>query len=323
MTTLRWAPIAIAALTAAGSARAQCTSHVQQLVNDRKFSEARTEAQALLARLPDDDALLHCLGIISIDSDRPREAADFFERAIKLNDKSSAHHLWLGNSLGSLADSTSKFKLPFLARRIKAEFERASQLDPRSIEARNGLIQFYSQAPGVMGGSMDKAKEQAREIGKISPIRGRVAMGNILLGDKKVAEAEAEFVGGTKDSPDSASAWFALGSFYQSQERWAEAFSTYDRMLKQFPSEALVHFQIGRTAAISGQQLDRGETELKSWIASPPKDAATGTIAGAHHRLGMIYEKQGKKDLARAEYLKALAIDPSNKNAKKSLDALK
>jgi Flp pilus assembly protein TadD len=53
------------------------------------------------------------------------------------------------------------------------------------------------------------------------------------------------------------------------------------------------------------------------------RDVAIGTLAGAHHRLGMIYEQQGKKDQARAEYNKALAIDPNSENAKKSLAALK
>jgi Flp pilus assembly protein TadD len=43
----------------------------------------------------------------------------------------------------------------------------------------------------------------------------------------------------------------------------------------------------------------------------------------AHHRLGMILEKQGRKEQARAEYNTALSLDPKNENAKKSLAALK
>jgi len=31
-------------------------------------------------------------------------------------------------------------------------------------EARMGLIMFYTQAPGIMGGSMSKALEQVEEI---------------------------------------------------------------------------------------------------------------------------------------------------------------
>lgn len=307
----------------AANATAQCTPPIQRLVTDRKFDEARTQAQSVLAHSPNDEMAVHCLGMISVEMKRPREAVGHFERAVKLNDKSSLHHLWLGNALGDLADSTSKIKQPFLARRIKSEFERAVELDPRSVEARKGLIQFFVQAPGVMGGSIDKAKDQAREIGKINAMRGHWEMGKIQLHDKHVAEAEAEYLAAIKDSPDSAVIWYATQTFYQNQQRWADAFALYDRMLTQFPSDPMVHFQIGRTAAISGEQLDRGESELKAWIASPPKDAAPAMLAGAHHRLGMIFEKQGRRDQARVEYNTALAIDPNSQNAKKSLAALK
>lgn len=316
--------LAVTTLTlVAGTAGGQCSSVIQRLRNERKFDEARTQIQAALSRNPNDDQTVHCLGLVDMDVDRPREAIGYFERAIKLNDNSSLHHLWLGNALGSVADSTSKIKQPFLARRIKGEFERAVELDTRNIGARSGLIQFYVRAPGVMGGSIDKAKDQAREIGRVNPMRGHLEMGNILFHDKKVAEAEAEYVEAVNSSPDSTGVWYSVAQHYQARKMWAEAFALYDRMLKQFPSDPMVHFWIGRSAAISGEQLDRGATELEGWLAAPPKDVATATLAGGHQRLGTIYEKQGKKDQARAEYNKALAIDPNNENAKKSLAALK
>jgi tetratricopeptide (TPR) repeat protein len=314
---------AIVLLLSANAAHSQCTPAAQRLVDERKSDEAKAHVVAQLARTPQDDQALDCLGRIELSLDRPREAVGHLEKAVKINDRSASHHLWLGNALGSMADSTSKLKLPFLARRIKSEFERAVALDPKSIEARNGLIQFYREAPGVMGGSMDKAREQVREIAKLNPMRGHFAAADLLAFEKKPAEAERELIAAEKESPDSAVAAYGLGNFYQNQKRWADAFATYDRMLKQFPNEMNVHFQIGRTAALSGEQLERGEKELRVWIGAPPKDAALITRAGAHHRLGMIYEHQGRKDLARSEYQQALAIDPRSVNAKKSLAALK
>jgi Flp pilus assembly protein TadD len=37
----------------------------------------------------------------------------------------------------------------------------------------------------------------------------------------------------------------------------------------------------------------------------------------------MIYDKQGRRDLARAQYEEALRIDPGNDEARKSLEQLK
>ena len=46
-------------------------------------------------------------------------------------------------------------------------------------------------------------------------------------------------------------------------------------------------------------------------------------VSFAHYVLGMAYERQAKKDSARAEYQAALAINPRNTEAKKALDTLK
>jgi len=83
------------------------------------------------------------------------------------------------------------------------------------------------------------------------------------------------------------------------------------------------HYQIGRAAALSGKQLDRGEQSLKLWMAHPPADAAVTTRSGAHYRLGMVYDKQGKRALARAEYEQALRINSRNDDARKALEKLK
>ena len=278
---------------------------------------------AAVAKNPKDDAALECLGRIAAETNRPKEAAEYFERAIKIDDKVASHHLWLGSALGDLADSTSKIKLPFLARRIKGEFEKTVALDPTSVDGRLALVEFYTQAPGVMGGSKEKAQEQLAEVKKLSPLRGHFKASELYLREKKNAEAEKELLAAEKIAPDTVVTGYSLGAFYQNTQRWTEAFAVYDRMQQRFPSEWLVRFQVGRTAALSGQQLERGEKELKAIIASPPPDIARGILGGAHHRLGMIYEKQGRKDLARAEYQQALVVDPTNENAKRSLAALK
>ena len=57
--------------------------------------------------------------------------------------------------------------------------------------------------------------------------------------------------------------------------------------------------------------------------ALAPKDAPMGNYYAAHYWLGMIYQGQGKKDLARGEYQSALAVNPKGDDAKKALDALK
>jgi tetratricopeptide (TPR) repeat protein len=319
----QFAALAATLCLAGAEARAQCQPAVEKLNRDRRYEETKTQMQAVVAKNPNDDAAWECLGRITSATGRIKEASGYYEKAIKINDNVATHHLFLGQALGDLADSTSKIKLPFLARRIKAEFERTVALDPSSVDGRSALVEFYTQAPGVMGGSKEKAQEQIREIIKLNPMRGHLKQADLHVRDGKYAEAEKEFIAAEQLAPDSVNAGYNLAGFYQGRQRWADAFTVYERMEKRFPGEWLVRFQIGRTAALSGERLERGEKELRALIASPPADMQKGTLVGAHHRLGMILEKQGKKEQARAEYNAALALDPRNENAKRSLAALK
>jgi tetratricopeptide (TPR) repeat protein len=99
-----------------------------------------------------------------LDSNKADAAVKAFEKAVALDDKNSEYHRWLGDALGSVAQHASVFRQPFLAKRIKSEFERTVQLDPSSLQGHDGLLQFYLLAPGIMGGSVTRAREQAELI---------------------------------------------------------------------------------------------------------------------------------------------------------------
>lgn len=250
-------PLALFVALVAGAfsvGRAQCTPAVQKLLTDQKYDDARAEVQSLVKKNAADDVALQCMGRVYFAMDKSNEAIDWFEKAIKANEKVASHHLWLANSLGDQAGHTNKLKLPFLARRIKSEFDRAAQLDPSSIDARHGLIQFYSQAPGVMGGSMDKAKEQAIEIEKLNAMRGHIEMAALLEREKDLPGAERELTAALGAAPDSNQAYNTLGNFYRRQKRYADAVTVYERLLKAKPDAQGAHLNIGLILAQSGNR---------------------------------------------------------------------
>lgn len=322
---MRTALVLSAALSVAalGNARAQCTPQIQKLIDDKKYDDARGDVQALIKRNDRDDAALHCMGRIYADQDKGGEATEWFEKAIKVNDQVAIHHLWLGNAIGSYAEKASKIKQPFLARRIKSEFERAAQLDPSSIDARHGLIQFYSRAPGVMGGSMDKAKEQAREIGRLNAWRGHWELAQLLERDKDLAGAEKEFQAAVSAAPDTNATHLYLASFYRRQKRWESSLATYENLLKRKPDAINTRLNIAYTLYQAGTNPDRAEKETRAWLAAPPADAPKANFSVAHFLLGYAAEKQGKKDAARAEYQQSLSFNPANGDAKKALESLR
>lgn len=212
-------PCAVFAVLLAGSANAQCSRAITALASEQHYDAARAEVQALLTKNANDDAALECMGVIYMNENKAGDAQSWFEKAVKANDKVSSHHLWLGNAIGDQAEHASKFKQPLMARQVKNEFDKAVQLDPASVDARHGLIEFYSNAPGVMGGSMDKAKDQAREIEKLDAWRGHREMGQLLEQDKDAAGAEKEYQAAVAAAPDSTAPYNVLAAFYRRQKR--------------------------------------------------------------------------------------------------------
>lgn len=301
---------------------AQCTGAAQEAYQERRLDDARAAAQAQLKENAGSAATLYCMGRIVYAAGKSGEAVDWFEKAIKLDATNAVYHVSLGQALGDEAQRANKLRQPFLARRVKSEFERAVALDPTSIDARHGLVQFYSIAPGIMGGSMDRAKAEATEIAKLNAMRGHMEMGALFDREKNAAAAEREYRAGVEASPDSVAAQYALGAFFQRQKRWDEAFATYDKLIQAKPSEIVAHFQC-RTAALSGENLDRGERELRALLDEPPKDFSQVSVAATYLRLGNIYEKQGKAELARSAYEQAVKLNPRNDEAKKALAAMR
>lgn len=295
----------------------------EQLFASGQLDEARAAYQAILARDRNEANALYYMGRIAEAQNRPKEAVEWFEKAVKQNDQSALYHTWLGNALGTVAQSATKLKQPFLARRVKSEFERAVQLDPTMWQARNGLIDFYSVAPGVMGGSMEKAKEQAAELLQLHPMRGQLALARIAERQKDSTAALAAYRAAVDAAPDSAPGYYALASWYRRQSRWDDAFATYERLMERKPDEVTAHATWGIVAAISGKQLERGERELKYWLANAPKDASAQSYSNVHFRLGQIYAQTARPDLARGQYEEAIRRNPENKPAKEALAALK
>jgi tetratricopeptide (TPR) repeat protein len=276
-----------------------------------------------LAKNKNDHRSMYWIGRAYEDEDKFGDAMDWFEKAIKLNDTSALYHAWLGNAAGGEAQRASKLRQPFLARKVKSEFERAVALDPRMLDPRFGLVDFYTMAPGFMGGSIEKAKAQALEIGKLHPFRGHFAEARIANRQKDVAGEEKAYRAAVAALPDSVVTFYQLGSFYRRQQKWEDAFAVYDSLMKRHPEEIPVHASWGVVAAQNGLHLERAERELKIWLGAIPKEANVQTISFVHYALGLVYEKTARKDAARAQYTEALKHNPQNAEAKKALDALK
>ncbi|MCW5911431.1 MAG: tetratricopeptide repeat protein [Cyclobacteriaceae bacterium] len=285
------------------------------LWEQKKYDEARRQLSAIKKDSKDYAAAQYYLGRIAFDEKKYDEAEDFFESAVSKNDKVAEYHTWYGNTLGTIAADANLFRQAMLGPKMKSAWEKAVQLDPETVDARESLIQYYLQAPAIAGGSVDKAIEMANEIKKIKPAEGHRQLGNIYYREKKFTEAEKEFIAMAKADAAYTS---GLANFYVLQKQYDKAFSLFEETLKQNPDDMAATYQVGKLSALSGQQLDRGEACLKKYLTYQPQKNEP-SHAGANMRLGQIMEKRGKKAAARSYYELALKDDATLKEAKEGL----
>jgi len=177
----------------------------------------------------------------------------------------------------------------------------------------------------VMGGSSAKARAEAEAIAKVNPMRGHFARATIANREKDAVSVEREDRAAVAGYPDSLVAVNTLANLLANTNRADEAFATMDRFLTRRPGDVNGAYALGRIAAITGKQLDRGEQALRTVLAAPGvgTDSTLPSPANAHYRLGDILRKRGERERATGEYEMALKLNPRHEAAKRALASLK
>lgn len=257
---------------------------VNRLFQARKWAEAQAIMEKVTVAEPDNARAWHTLGLTHLARQDAGKAVTVLEKAIQLDPSQSEFHLQLGHAHGLAALKAGLFGKVGHAKKCQAAYEKAVELDPSSINARWSLMEYCRQAPGFIGGGMEQAYAQAEEIRKLDARRGR-------------------------------SAYAAL---YSAEKKYPEAFAMYEEVLRAQPDDADSLFHVGRLAAESGQQLDRGLGALRQVLTQPDRAGD----ARVHTLIGRILEKQGDRPGARAAYEAALSADPKSTQALESLRKL-
>jgi predicted Zn-dependent protease len=249
----------------------------RRLIADSRVPEARDPLAELLAREPDNlDArilLADVLGRIH----RREEALELLKPALKAHPANGALlGAYGGQCLLRAGELGNGFRALLLARRGRDALERAVALAPKMISLREGLIEFYRQAPSIAGGDLAKARAHAAALTKLDPVRGAVWSASLLI----------------------------------EEERYAEALAVCDAALAARPDDYVALFTLGRTVSESGLRLDDGEAALRRCLERTPKTSEPDHAA-VYYRLGMIAEKRGDRAAARAAYEQCIAEHPT------------
>lgn len=278
-------------LAAPISLRADAASDLQgavSLFEAHRFPEAADALKKIVAASPTNAPACHYLGrtlLARNDAAAQEEALKWLARAVELD---PVNVPYLGIYGGAALQQANRARSITAATKGRDAMEKALKLDPAYLDAREALIQFYQRAPWPIG-SEAKANAHLADLRQRSPGRA------IAL--------EVSAKTNAKDFPG--------------------AFALCDSALAKDADNYTALYQYGRTAVISGQNLERGLACLQRCLTLTPPSAAAPAHSYVWHRIGNIQEKLARPAAARVAYQTAVQLDGSNRQAGEALARLK
>lgn len=301
-------------------AQAQTPQEIKSQL-DVRDKKALQNAEAFAKANPNNADAWILLTRARLQAGKSESAVASAERAVKLAPKNAQSQYWLGNAYGSRIGEVGMVSKMSMAPKLREAFETTLVLDPNNLDARESLLQFYLQAPAIAGGGKDKALAQAGEIAKRDAARGHLAKAQIYLHEENNSAALKSYEAAYAANPANNDVRLALGIAYQQSKQWPEAFRHFRAWIKADPKAGAAWYQIGRTAVLSGLQIEEGIAALQLYLKLP-HNANEPQNKHAYYRMGQLYAKAGQKAEARAAFQSALKLDPGFKDAKAELAKL-
>jgi tetratricopeptide (TPR) repeat protein len=272
-----------------------------------RVDEAISALNGRLSSTPRDAESLNLLCRAHFAAEDWDRAESSCKRAVELDPNNGRFHLWLGRVYGEKASRASFLSAMPLAGKVREEFQRAVALDPNDVDARLDLSEYYIEAPGIVGGGVDKARAQAKFIGAISPAREHWVYARIAEKNKDAATAEREYHKVIELGNGDAEAWLNLALFLRRQKRYDDMEQAIVKTSQApMPNKLDVLVEAAQTLLNAGRAYPFATELLQRYIASGPVEQAPAFKA--HYLLGIVLERQGDKAGAAREYRSSLAL---------------
>ena len=271
-----------------------------------RIDDAITTLNGRLSSSPTDaeSSNLLCRAYFALEQfDRAESAC---KKAIALEPNDGRYHRWMAHVYGEKASRANLLAAASLAGKTREELERAVQLNPKDVDARVDLAEFYIEAPGIVGGGQDKARSQARIIGATDPAREHWVYGRIAENKHDTATAEREYRSMIEVSNGDSEAWLNLALFFRHQKRYDEMEQTLVRTSQAPMSKPDVLVDIAQNLYRIGRNPVLAIQVLRRYLTARPVEEAPAFKA--HYLLGSLFEKQGDMADAAREYQTSLSL---------------
>jgi tetratricopeptide (TPR) repeat protein len=188
--------------------------------------------------------------------------------------------LWLGRAYGRRAETGGWIAAPFHASKARQYMEKSVELRPHYHEALNDLFEYYFEAPGFLGGGIDKAEAIAQRIGEESPAEFHFAEARMAEKRKDYTAAESEFRRAVELAPREVGRVIDLAAFLARRDRMEESETVFAHAQKVAPGDPRLDFARAKVYVEHKHSLGEARQLLKKYLQAdltpddPPKAAA-------------------------------------------------
>lgn len=282
---------------------------ITTLLRGGKADQALLALTSQIQHNPDDARAYNLQSRVYFQLEDWENAIHASERAVTLAPQEGEYHQWLARAYGKKAEAAGAMSALSLVRKVKAEFERAVALDPsgKNLSARVDLAEFYIEAPYVMGGDKTKAKQLADFVAKQDPALGDYILATLKEKENAQEEAEQGYMRAIQASGNLARYWVSLASFFHRAGRLDQMEWAVTKSMSVSRSESAPLFDGATVLVHAGRNFPQAIRMFQQYLSldNPDED---GPVFQAHYFLGFLFEKQGDRKAAAAEYRAALAL---------------
>lgn len=240
------------------------------------------------------------------------------EHAVKLEPRNAMFQLWLGRSYGEKASVSNLILAYPLARKTLAAFVTAHELDRQNVAIARDLAEYYTTAPGIVGGSLDKARALAAEIAPEHPSDAAWILGMAAASSGHHDEAEHQFAEAIRLDHNSASSYLDLAHYLGGRKSWERMQQTIERAMQSSRVQPVDRYNAAAMLLRTNRDLAEASKLMRAYIqAEHTQEEAP--LFRAHYLLGEILLKMGDNGQAAAEYREALALAGSYRPATEAL----
>jgi tetratricopeptide (TPR) repeat protein len=271
--------ILVAVLAVAGIAGAADP----QLIEARKLynsTDFERSLKVLLAIPAKDGPVYELMGRNYFMQSDYKRASEVLEKAFSLEPTNAEYALWLGRASGRRAETSGPFTAPGYASKARQYFEKSVQLNPMNLDAQSDLFEYYLEAPGFLGGGLEKAQGTAARMTEISQADGQWAEAKLAEKRKESRSAEAHLRRAVELAPQQVGKLIELARFLSKQGRYQEADQSFERAEKVAPNSPRVVFARASIYVETHRNLEIASGLLKRYMSmslspdDPPKSEA-------------------------------------------------